>query len=388
MYDVVICGAGPAGACAGYEAAAAGLKTLILEKRDTAALQDLRRRRAADGRRMICRNLVPEAFVEATVTHLRHTWNFGDAHLAALNPDPNEPPMSLWMVQRSVFDNALTERAAQAGCDVRDGSGGEVGRAGRRNAGRVTTADGEVYTAAHMIGADGANGVVARWRSCARSGCWRLRWRPKSRMSGAGGTKRCGPKSAHLEYARQAGLCLGLSESRASVGRRGNVRAAYGRGPGRGEQSRAGPLDRRATWRHWACPPTPRRSSSTATRCRSGAGPSRSTAWNGRVLLAGDAAGLVNPLFGDGISYACRSGALAGKTIAAGQAAQWTETLRQEFGASHDAALTIAKFFYQFPGVCYQMGVKRPHGTRIAGRLIGGDLRFDSDPGPPALEKD
>ena len=33
QYDVIICGAGPAGACAGYEAASAGLKTLILEKR-------------------------------------------------------------------------------------------------------------------------------------------------------------------------------------------------------------------------------------------------------------------------------------------------------------------------------------------------------------------
>ena len=50
-------------------------------------------------------------------------------------------------------------------------------------------------------------------------------------------------------------------------------------------------------------------------------------AWNGRILLAGDAAGLVNPLFGDGISYACRSGALAGKTIASGRAALWTEIL-------------------------------------------------------------
>ena len=59
--------------------------------------------------------------MEATVTHLRHTWNFGDAHLGTLNPDPGEKPMSLWMVQRSVFDQALTQRAAAAGCEVRDG---------------------------------------------------------------------------------------------------------------------------------------------------------------------------------------------------------------------------------------------------------------------------
>ena len=46
------------------------------------------------------------------------------------------------------------------------------------------------------------------------------------------------------------------------------------------------------------------------------AGPEPVHAWGGRVLLVGDAAGLVNPLFGDGISYACRSGALAGQAMA------------------------------------------------------------------------
>ena len=96
------------------------------------------------------------------------------------------------------------------------------------------------------------------------------------------------------------------------------------------------------------------------------------------MLLAGDAAGLVNPLFGDGISYACKSGSLVGTEIALGRAAQWTQTLAEIFGASHDAALTLAKFFYQFPGTCYKMGVKHPRGTRIAARLIGGDLAFDA----------
>src|SRR5579875_915974 len=120
QYDVIVCGAGPAGACAAYETASRGLRTLILEKRA------LPRYKTCGGGVPLTMGaelpkLIPEAFVEATVTHIRHTWNFADAHMAALNPDPNEPPMSLWMVQRSVFDNALTERAAQAGAEVRDG---------------------------------------------------------------------------------------------------------------------------------------------------------------------------------------------------------------------------------------------------------------------------
>ena len=58
-----------------------GLKTLILEKRKLP-----RYKTCAGGVPLSVENdlpkLVPEAFVEATVTHLRHSWNFRDAHLA------------------------------------------------------------------------------------------------------------------------------------------------------------------------------------------------------------------------------------------------------------------------------------------------------------------
>ncbi len=96
------------------------------------------------------------------MTHLRHTWNFGEALVAPLNPNPDEPPMSLWMVQRSIFDNALTERAARAGCEVRDGVAVKSVEPEGETRVRVTTADGEVYTASQVVGADGANGIVAR----------------------------------------------------------------------------------------------------------------------------------------------------------------------------------------------------------------------------------
>lgn len=45
------------------------------------------------------------------------------------------------------------------------------------------------------------------------------------------------------------------------------------------------------------------------------------TSARGRVLLAGDAAGLINPITGEGIYYAVLSGALAGRAAAAGSTA-------------------------------------------------------------------
>jgi geranylgeranyl reductase family protein len=376
VYDVIICGAGPAGACAGYEAASAGLKTLILEKRVLP-----RYKTCGGGVPLTVESelpkLVPEAFVEATVTHLRHTWNFGDAHLGALNPNPDEPPMSLWMVQRSIFDNALTERAAQAGCDVRDGISIKSVEPEGETQVRVTTANGDVYFASQIIGADGANGIVSRMAALRQKRTLAIALEAEIPHEWGRGHEMLRPEIGHLEYAVKQGYAWVFPKAgHLSVGA-----GMFGRrsAEGRGEASKtelarwiAGYLDALGV------PVQPETIEFHGHPLPIWNGSEPVTAWNGRVLLAGDAAGLVNPLFGDGIAYACRSGALAGKTIAAGQSAQWTEIMGREFGASHDAALTIAKFFYQFPGVCYQMGVKRPNGTRIAGRLIGGDLRFDS----------
>ena len=376
QYDVIVCGAGPAGACAAYESALAGRKTLIIERRT------LPRYKTCGGGVPLTvgndlPNLVPEAFVEATVTHLRHTWDFGDAHLASLNPDPAEPPMSLWMVQRSVFDNALTERAARAGAEVRDGLTVRSVEPDGPTGVRVTTADGDTSAASHVVGADGANGVVARMADLRKDRLLAIALEAEIPHEWGRGHESLRPEVAHLEYGVKQGYAWVFPKAgHLSVGA-----GMFGRksAEGKGEASK----DDLARWilGYLEALGVPKRREEIEFHGHPlpiWGGSEPVMAWGGRVLLAGDAAGLVNPLFGDGISYACRSGALAGQAIAAGRAAEWTETLRQEFGASHDAALTIAKFFYQFPRVCYQMGVKHPRGTRVAARLIGGDLSFDS----------
>jgi digeranylgeranylglycerophospholipid reductase len=58
-----------------------------------------------------------------------------------------------------------------------------------------------------------------------------------------------------------------------------------------------------------------------------------------RVLLAGDAAGLANPVTGAGISAAVQSGRLAGEAAAIGAHAQYQGELEDLFGASLDRAL-------------------------------------------------
>lgn len=375
-FDVVVVGAGPAGACAAYETASRGLKTLILERRP------LPRYKTCGGGVPLTVEaslpaLVPDAFVEARVTHLRHTWDFRDAHLAPLNLDPAEAPMTLWMVQRSVFDNALTERAAKAGAVVKDSLAVKSLERDGESKVRVTASNGDTWTANYVVGADGANGVTAKHANLRPVRMLAVALEAEIPHEWGVGHESLQKHIGHLEYAVRTGYAWVFPKANhLSVGA-----GTFGRktAEGRGEANK----NELARWivGYLEALGIPKRLEDIEVHGHplplwNGVEPV--DAWNGRMTLAGDAAGLVNPLFGDGISYACKSGALLGKTIADGQAAHWTATLAAEFGRSHDAALAIARFFYQFPGVCYKMGVKHPRGTRIAGRLIGGDLGFDA----------
>jgi flavin-dependent dehydrogenase len=96
----------------------------------------------------------------------------------------------------------------------------------------------------------------------------------------------------------------------------------------------------------------------------------------GRIVLVGDAAGLINPLFGDGILHAVKSGQLAAQAIAEDAAHTYTQRIHQAFAPNFDAALHLARVFYTWPQLCYQYGVKSEKATRMAAQLLCGELLF------------
>lgn len=379
-YDVIVIGAGPAGASAAAEAARAGLRTALIER------QRLPRHKTCGGGMPmvtgeILREFAPGAVVEAEVRYMRHTWRFSDPVFAAINPPGAERDISLWMVQRSLFDNAVTEYAVRAGAQLRDEMtvrqievlpGGVKVHAENSRTGASFQA-----AARHLIGADGANGISAKAAGLRQNRLLAIAMEVEHPHVWGTGHPELRRDTIHLEYGAVArGYAWVFPKGdHLNVGA-GVFRPRKTGGLGDPTVSRDlrsaifGYLDMLAV------PYAPEKMRFYAHPLPIWQGRERVSDPEGRILLAGDAAGLINPLFGDGILHAIKSGQIAARSIAEGCARDYTARIHAEFGDNFDAAFKLARFFYEWTGLVYRLGVKRETSTRTAARLLCGDALF------------
>jgi len=82
-----------------------------------------------------------------------------------------------------------------------------------------------------------------------------------------------------------------------------------------------------------------------------------------RGILIGDAAGLIDPLTGEGIRYAVKSARLAAQSILGDRTQDYSARVQREIGRSHAVGLGLAKLFYRLPAACYALGVRNPLAT-------------------------
>ena len=101
-----------------------------------------------------------------------------------------------------------------------------------------------------------------------------------------------------------------------------------------------------------------------------------------RALLVGEAAGMVDPLIGEGIRPAMFTGvraagavigALKGETNAL---ADYTESVNAEWGANLAKADFLAGLFFKAPKIAYKVGVKRPAAGQLMGKILCGELSY------------
>lgn len=384
-YDVIVCGAGPAGAIAAATTAQAGLKTALIEK------YPLPRHKTCGGGVPVVHSalydLAPAAFVECKVEYMRHTWNFADPYLGAINPNGSEK-LSIWMVQRPVFDDVLAQRAAKAGADLKDGLMVRSLDLNDRKIivkAQVIKPDGElsrgqewIATADYVIGADGANGIVAKTTELRPQQTIALGMELELPYDWNSSHPVLRPDIAHLEYGAipQGYAWIFPKANHLNVG--AGVFKPTG---GDARRDRQLPAKLRQVILDYLkalnlpTPPDSLPYHAHPLPIWSGKEP-RHTA-DGRVLLVGDAAGLVNPFFGDGILHAIRSGEIAAICVLEGTTQQYSDRLHAEFAASFNAARQLAQLFYRFPKLGYTYGVKHPKASRIATELLTGELAYN-----------
>ena len=323
LWDVVVVGAGPAGSSAARSAAEAGASVLLV---DRAAFP--RYKTCAGG--LIGASLanIPPAVLETVEDRPRRavfTRNGGHS----LTIDRQAP--FLGMVDRERFDAALVEVAVAAGATFRDGVAVREVRETPDEV-EVETDDG-ILRARVVVGADGSASRIARyvgvrsrvsdlgledeipmgddtsWRSTMLidwgptpgSYAWVF---PKADVAAIGVIQRMGAPDATRAYLAAWKERLGVSDSPTI--------------------HTSGHLTR------WREPDSPMR--------------------RGRVIVAGDAAGLLEPWLREGISFALRSGTWAGEAAAAASADAerlegYVQRVRRElFPEQRSGALLLAVF--------------------------------------------
>jgi flavin-dependent dehydrogenase len=84
----------------------------------------------------------------------------------------------------------------------------------------------------------------------------------------------------------------------------------------------------------------------------------------GRVMLLGDAAGLVDPFIGEGIRYALRSGQIAADSVASGESGEaYARRVARTIQPSLARAREVAALFYRFPRLSYGVATYDHQGT-------------------------
>ena len=315
--DVLVVGLGPAGAQAATTAAAAGLSVVALERREAAGVP------------VQCAEFVP-LLIERDVPGVRAVTEQKIARM--LTFIGNSPPEVTdhfhgLMIDRGAFDRKLAQQAALRGAECRYGET----VASIEVDGTVCTSIGTRLRPKVLIGADG----------------------PRSRVGAA-----IGQINRELVETRQVTVPLVLPHDATDIFLSADYHGGYawlfpkgavanvGLGVALESRNLLKPLlaalcerlaaQRRIGTRMFALTGG---AIPVGGRLRS-AGHLRRTA----VLLAGDAAGLTNPVTGAGIASAVQSGALAGRAAAdfLGDCSGAVEAYEEELGDIFDAALNRA----------------------------------------------
>jgi geranylgeranyl reductase family protein len=354
-FDVLVVGAGPAGSTAAYRLASEGATVLLA---DRAVFP--RDKPCGGGLTMRAVRQLPfsvEPVVEDRTTRVRLGLDF----TRRVERRMDEP--LVLMTQRRRLDAYLVEQAASAGAEFRDGV--KVGDIVLEEDGVQAQVDGSRVTATHALLADGANGVSARAVGL-----------DDGREYGVALEANV-PYGVVREEDYRGLLCLELA----------NVPGGYGwvfpKGDhvnvGVGGWEREGPRLRDHLARFCREYGIPESSLEDVRGYRLPLVHARARLAKGRAALLGDAAGLVDPLSGDGMYEAFVSAKLATEAVLVDDLESYDLELRRALSSQLAAAWGAKVALDRFPRLTYAV-VRTPFLWNAIVSLIGGDV-----PSPSAM---
>jgi geranylgeranyl reductase family protein len=352
--DVLVVGAGPAGSATALHLARGGARVLLADR--ARFPRDKPCGGGVTGRALKHAPCSIEPVVEDAV----RTFELRLAYGRRFERRSAEP--LVLMTQRRRLDAHLAEQAAAAGARFADGT--RVDEITADN-GRVTARVGSTRVSASVVvGADGANGVVARAagigadivRGVALEG--NVDWR-------------------HVDERRYRGRAL------FDVG---VVPGGYGwifpkrdhANVGVGGWGTEGPRLRRHLGRLAASYGLPLTSLTDVKGHRLPTRRPGGRVSAGRILLVGDAAGLVDPLSGDGIYEAFVSARLAADAILSGDLAGYQQALEAALDRHLHASWVAKQALDRHPALCFWIA-RIPSVFDVVARLLRGELQHPND---------
>ena len=372
-YDVIVVGAGPGGASAAAECAGRGMKVALVEKHRLP-----RHKTCGGGMPFVVRDYFPHLdeglFVESETTHMRHTWRFGEAVVHPMNP-AGKKSLTLWMARRSAFDNALAQYAASRGARLIDG----VAVTGLEKNGRWTVvADTFKATSRFVIGADGANGRIARLSGLHVDLPLGVGMEIDYPIDWGKAEPPVSPTMIHLEYGAVRGGYAWIFPKADHL----NVGAGvFHRYSGNiYNKKETGPLLKKTIADFLASLNLPLDPDKVVFHA------APLPLWNAKrkvqtedatVFLVGDAAGLVNPFMGDGILHAIKSGRIVAECLES-EPHRYAQRIRQTFASDFAISNAVARVFAKNTRFFFRKGITRPGATRIITELLCEEVTYEA----------